>query len=57
MDKITGNPTVTPLPKPNWNQTDPTKGDYIRNKPEIPTIEEMVNAVLEALPTWEGGSY
>lgn len=35
MAKIIGNPTVTPVPKPDWNQTDPTKADYIKNKPEI----------------------
>lgn len=54
MSKIIGNPTVTPPPKPDWNQTDSSKGDYIKNKP---TTEEIVDAVLEALPTWEGGSY
>lgn len=31
--KIIGNTVGTPLPKPNWNQNDPTKGDYIKNKP------------------------
>lgn len=32
--KIRGNTVGTTLPKPNWEQTDPKKGDYIRNKPE-----------------------
>lgn len=57
MGKIVGSTTVTPPPIPDWNQTDATKGDYIKNKPKIPSTEEVVNAVLEALPTWEGGSY
>lgn len=33
MSKIIGNPVGTTLPKPNWNQNDPSKGDYIKNKP------------------------
>lgn len=33
MSKIIGITVGTTLPKPNFNQTDPTKGDYIRNKP------------------------
>ena len=33
--KIIGNTVGTPLPKPDFKQTDPTKGDYIKNKPEI----------------------
>lgn len=36
MAKIIGTPIATPLPKPDWNQTDSTKGDFINNKPEIP---------------------
>jgi hypothetical protein len=39
MAKIIGTPTVTPAPKPDWNQTDPTKADYIKNKPDIPKEE------------------
>ena len=35
MSKIIGNPTVTPPPKPDWNQTDFSKGDYIKNKPNV----------------------
>lgn len=33
--KIYGIPVGTTLPKPNWEQNDPRKGDYIKNKPEI----------------------
>lgn len=35
MAKIIGNTTTTPYPRPDWNQTDPTKADYIKNKPDI----------------------
>lgn len=32
MSKIIGVTVGTTLPKPNFKQTDPTKGDYIKNK-------------------------
>lgn len=32
-NKIVGNPTVTPMAVPDWNQTDNSKADYIKNKP------------------------
>ena len=32
--KIRGNTVGTTMPRPDWNQTDPTKADYILNKPE-----------------------
>lgn len=31
--KIIGNTTATPNPRPDWNQIDDTKADYIKNKP------------------------
>ena len=34
MAKIIGNTTATPNPRPDWKQTDKTKADYIKNKPE-----------------------
>lgn len=34
--KIIGVTVGTSLPKPNWAQTDPNKGDFIKNKPSIP---------------------
>lgn len=37
MAKIIGNTTATPNPRPDWNQTDETKADYIKNKPTIVT--------------------
>ena len=44
MSKIIGNPVGTTLPKPDWKQTDPTKGDYIKNKPEVinPVVGELL---------------
>ena len=35
----------------DWNQTDETAPDYIKNK------QEIVNSVLAAMPTWTGGEY
>ena len=32
MREIIGNTTATPNPRPDWNQTDETKADYIKNK-------------------------
>jgi len=39
MTKIIGNTTATPNPQPDWNQTDETKADYIKNKPTIESGE------------------
>lgn len=33
--KIVGNTVGTTIPKPNWEQADPSKGDYIYNKPKV----------------------
>lgn len=41
MAKIIGNTTATPYPRPDWNQTDETKADYIKNKPTILTEEDV----------------
>jgi hypothetical protein len=43
--KIIGVTVGTQLPKPNFKQTDPTKGDYIRNKPDFEGLKTMVNEV------------
>lgn len=40
--EIIGNTTATPNPRPDWLQTDETKADYIKNKPDI---EERINAI------------
>ena len=56
MAKIIGNTTATPNPRPDWNQTDATKADFIKNKPDIEEIvdqkvAEIVDAAPEALDT------
>lgn len=35
MNDIIGNTVATPYPRPDWNQTDATKPDYIKNKPDL----------------------
>ena len=35
MREVIGNTTTTPMAIPDWNQTDPTKADYIKNKPDV----------------------
>jgi hypothetical protein len=32
--KIQGGAVASPTPKSDWNQTDPTRADYIKNKPD-----------------------
>ena len=41
MAKIIGNTTATPNPRPDWDQTDTTKADYIKNKPVILTEDDV----------------
>ena len=40
--KIIGVTVGTTLPKPNFKQTDPTKGDYIKNKPDFDGLKTDV---------------
>ena len=40
MSKIIGNTTTTPVPRSDWSQTDKTKADVIRHKPELGVISE-----------------
>ena len=35
---VMGNPTTTPMRIPDWEQTNPNKSDYIKNKPDIGKI-------------------
>lgn len=44
MSKIIGITVGTQLPKPNFKQTDPTKGDFIRNKP-VPITDDEIDAI------------
>ena len=43
--KIIGVTVGTTLPKPNFKQNDPTKGDYIRNKPDFEGLKNKVSEV------------
>jgi hypothetical protein len=43
--KIIGVTVGSSLPKPNFKQTDPTKGDYIKNKPDFEGLKSQVNVV------------
>lgn len=43
--KIIGVTVGTTLPKPNFEQTDPTKGDYIRNKPDFDGLKGDVEQI------------
>ena len=46
--KIIGATVGTQLPKPNFKQTDPTKGDYIKNKPDFDGLKSRVDALEQA---------
>lgn len=37
-DKVVGMPVGTPTIKADWTQTDESKSDYIKNKPNIPSV-------------------
>ena len=58
-EKIIGIPVGTPTAKSDWNQTDETQADYIRNKPEIPSIDGLASETyVDAKPgikTTQGG--
>lgn len=45
--KIIGVTVGTQLPKPNFKQTDPTKGDYIKNKPDFEGLKSKVDGISE----------
>lgn len=46
--EIIGNTTTTPNPRPDWNQTDSTKADYIKNKPVVLT-EAQIRAIIREM--------
>lgn len=56
MAKIIGNTTTTPMARPDWNQTDETKADYIKNKPEILTETDVQELIAEAGVIGEPGA-
>ena len=43
--KIIGVTVGTTLPKPNFKQNDPTKGDYIKNKPDFDGLKDRVDVI------------
>lgn len=43
--KIIGVTVGSSLPKPDFKQTDPTKGDYIKNKPDFEGLKSKVDIV------------
>lgn len=45
ISKIIGNTTATPNPRPDWNQTNPAKADYIKNKPAILTESDVIGLI------------
>ena len=50
-EKIVGIPVGTPAIKSDWNHTDDTQADYIKNKPNIPSVsvsnETLVVGILK----------
>ena len=48
MNRIMGNPTATPMKVPDWNQSDPKKADYIKNKPDLDIYEVKPEIVINA---------
>ena len=47
MPKIIGNTTATPNPRPDWEQKDEAKADFIKNKPKILTEDDVVELIIE----------
>ena len=47
--EIVGNTTATPTPPSDWNQTDETKADYIKNKPDINAINKQITLIQEQI--------
>ena len=50
--KIIGNPVSTPYPRPDWNQTDDTKADFIKNKRDSYPYEtvDMADVLVMFIP-------
>ena len=47
MSEIIGNTIATPNPRPDWNQKDETKADYIKNKPTVLTEQDVIDLIGE----------
>ena len=46
MAKIVGNTVGVPNPQSDWDQTDATKADFIKNKPDIQNGEDGESVVI-----------
>lgn len=57
MSKIIGVTVGTTLPKPNFKQTDPTKGDYIKNKPDFEGLRTDVNELQTQVDNLQKNAY
>ena len=52
MDRIIGATVSTPMKVPDWNQEDPNKADYIKNKPNVVSkeyVDDLVGDIDAAL--------
>jgi hypothetical protein len=56
MPKVIGDIVGVPNPKSDWNQTDETKADYIKNKPDIYTRKEVDEKIKDINVGGGGGS-
>ena len=52
MSKIIGVTVGTQLPKPNFKQDDPTKGDYIKNKPDFDGLTSQVTELSTSVESY-----
>ena len=48
MAKIVGNAVGIPNPQSDWNQSDATKADFIKNKPMVLTEEDILKLIGES---------
>lgn len=55
--KIIGVTVGSSLPKPNFKQTDPTKGDYIKNKPDFDGMRSKVEQIEVRVDTLQENAY
>ena len=50
--KITGTTVSTPMPRSDWDQNDPRKADYIKNKPDLSEYSKKTDTHIQII-TWE----
>ena len=48
--RVRGNTVGFPNPQPDWNQTNTSQGDYIKNKPAIVTTEDGYTEITGLRP-------